>query len=137
MCGIVGVASSNAMSLPMKEFFQQLLFHDVVRGHHATGVAAIDTMDRNLVVAKKAVASPIFLDDKEMMEPLFAPRHNFNIYIGHNRWATSGAKDKDENAPSLCTRGYRRCATMVVSVSKVFWMITKTSSLTVTTCTIT
>ena len=82
----------------MKEFFQQLLFHDVVRGHHATGVAAIDTIDRKLVVEKKAIASPEFLLDKEMMGNLFDHKHNFNIYIGHNRWATSGAKDADENA---------------------------------------
>jgi len=98
MCGIVGVASTGPMTVPMKEFFQQLLFHDVVRGHHATGVAAIDTMSRDLTVEKKAVSSPLFLEEKEIMENLFAHKHNFNIYIGHNRWATSGAKDADKNA---------------------------------------
>uniref|UniRef100_A0AAU6W0G0 Glutamine amidotransferase n=3 Tax=unclassified bacterial viruses TaxID=12333 RepID=A0AAU6W0G0_9VIRU len=98
MCGIVGVASNGPMTLQMKEFFQSLLFHDVVRGHHATGVAAIDTIDRSLTVEKKAVASPDFLDLKEPMDNLFNHKHNFNIYIGHNRWATSGAKDDDNNA---------------------------------------
>lgn len=98
MCGIVGVASNGPMSHQMKEFFQSLLFHDVVRGPHATGVAAIDTLDRSLVVHKKAVPSPAFLSDTESMEGLFATKHNFNIYIGHNRYATRGAKDKDENA---------------------------------------
>jgi hypothetical protein len=98
MCGIVGVAGTGPCSHQMKEFFTTLLFHDVVRGHHATGVAAIDTINRSLVVEKKAIASPEFLQEKEVMENLFAPRHNFNIYIGHNRWATSGAKDDDDNA---------------------------------------
>jgi len=98
MCGIVGVASPTPMTLPMKEFFQDLLFHDVIRGPHATGVAAIDTFDRSLCVEKKAVPAPLFLYDKEVMENLFAFKHNFNIYIGHNRYATSGAKDADANA---------------------------------------
>lgn len=98
MCGIVGVAGSGPMSHQMKEFMQDLLFHGIVRGKHATGVAAIDTLDRSLTVMKKAVPSPIFLEDKEMMEPLFAHKHNFNIYIGHNRFATQGSKDDDANA---------------------------------------
>lgn len=98
MCGIVGVASTGPMSVPMKEFFQSLLFHDVVRGAHATGVAAIDTMTRDLVVEKRAVDSSRFLNNEEIMENLFSFKHNFNIYIGHNRYATVGDKTKDENA---------------------------------------
>lgn len=98
MCGIVGVAGTGPCSHQMKEFFTQLLHHDVIRGHHATGVAAIDTIDRSLVVEKKAIASPEFLQEKEVMDNLFAVRHNFNIYVGHNRFATSGAKDDDDNA---------------------------------------
>jgi predicted glutamine amidotransferase len=82
----------------MKELFQSLLFHDVTRGDHATGVAAIDTMTREVVVVKKAIPSPLFLQDKELMDPLFNVKHNFNVYIGHNRWATKGAKDDDNNA---------------------------------------
>lgn len=98
MCGIVGVASAGPMTIPMKEFFQSLLFHDVVRGAHATGVAAIDTLDRSLTVEKKAVPSPVFLEMKEEMDNLFNHKHNFNIYIGHNRYATVGDKTKDDNA---------------------------------------
>lgn len=98
MCGIVGVASTNPMTVPMKEFFQDLLYHDTIRGPHATGVAAIDTLDRSLVVQKKAVPGDIFLKDEEIMKSLFEFKHNFNIYIGHNRWATSGARDVDANA---------------------------------------
>lgn len=98
MCGIVGVASSGPMTVQMKELFQSLLFHDVVRGHHATGIAAIDTMGRDLSVEKKALPSPIFLHDKDVQDNLFAHKHNFNIYIGHNRWATSGSSTDDNNA---------------------------------------
>lgn len=97
MCGIIGVACSGAMGIPQKEFFQSLLFHDVVRGHHATGIAAIDTHTKQIQIAKAAVPSPLFLDSQESNE-LFAHKHNFNIYIGHNRYATSGDKTKDEYA---------------------------------------
>lgn len=98
MCGIVGVASNGPMSVQMKDFFQSLLYHDVVRGAHATGVAAIDTLDRSLVVEKRALPADHFLDVKDVQDNLFAPKHNFNIYIGHNRYATMGDKSKDENA---------------------------------------
>lgn len=98
MCGIVGVASNGPMTVQMKDFFQSLLYHDVVRGAHATGVAAIDTHDRSLAVVKKAVPSDVFLRDEKNIEELFAPKHNFNLYIGHNRYATMGDKSKDENA---------------------------------------
>lgn len=86
------------MTPEMKEFFQSLLFHDVVRGAHATGVAAIDTLNRSLTVEKKAVSSPVFLGMEEQMDNLFHNKHNFNIYIGHNRYATQGDKSKDDNA---------------------------------------
>lgn len=98
MCGIVGVAGNGPTTPVMKDFFQSLLFHDVVRGHHATGVVGFDTLDRSITVVKKAVASPDFLPLAEVQDDLFHARHNFNGYIGHNRWATSGAKDDDANA---------------------------------------
>lgn len=98
MCGIVGVAVNGPAILQMKEFFCDLLYHDIVRGRHATGVAAIDTMKQLLTVEKRAVPADVFLTDKEIMENLFATKHDFNIYIGHNRFATQGAKDDDANA---------------------------------------
>lgn len=98
MCGIVGVASNGPMSVQMKDFFQSLLYHDIVRGAHATGVAAIDTLDRTLVVEKRAMPADKYLNEKEVQDNLFAAKHNFNIYIGHNRYATMGDKSKDENA---------------------------------------
>lgn len=98
MCGIVGVASNGPMTVQMKEFFQSLLFHDIVRGAHATGVAAVDTLDRSLCVEKRALPADLFLQNEPAMENLFHTKHNFNIYIGHNRFATQGSKDADDNA---------------------------------------
>jgi predicted glutamine amidotransferase len=97
LCGIVGVASRGAMTLQMKEFFTQLLYHDVVRGEHATGVAAIDTLDQSVEIFKKAMPAPLFLYE-EGLEPLFDNKKNYNIYIGHNRYATSGDKKRDDFA---------------------------------------
>ena len=81
MCGIVGVAGTGPASHQMKEFFVQLLQHDEIRGHHATGVAAIDTLSRDLTVEKKAIPASDFIKDKEVLDNLFAHKHNFNIYI--------------------------------------------------------
>lgn len=98
MCGIVGVASPGPMQPQMKDFFQSMLLHDVIRGHHATGIAAIDTYDRSLAVEKRALPSYDFLRIEDVQKNLFDSKHNFNIYIGHNRWATMGDKSKDDNA---------------------------------------
>lgn len=98
MCGIVGVASNSPMTVQMKEFFQSLLYHDIVRGNHATGVAAIDTLDRSLCVEKRALPADLFLMVQPAMDNLFNHKYNYNIYIGHNRFATQGKKDEDANA---------------------------------------
>lgn len=91
MCGIVGVASNNKVSSATLELFKSLLLHDVVRGHHATGVAAINTAKNEVGITKEAIPSYEFLEKYEIND-------DCNIYIGHNRWATRGAKDDDENA---------------------------------------
>lgn len=97
MCGIVGVACSGPMTVPLKELFQNLLYHDVVRGHHATGIAAVDTNNKGISVVKAALPASEFLQQPEPQE-LFAHKHNYNIYLGHNRFATSGSKSEDANA---------------------------------------
>ncbi|AGF91047.1 hypothetical protein SXHG_00025 [Synechococcus phage MRHenn-2013a] len=94
MCGIVGVASRGAMTAQMKEFFAQLLYHDVVRGEHATGIAAVDTLTQSVEIFKKAMPSYRFLYEPGVAE-LFDNKKNFNIFIGHNRHATMGDKTKD------------------------------------------
>lgn len=91
MCGIVGVASNNKVSFATLELFKSLLLHDVVRGHHATGVASINTSKNEVGVTKEAIPSYEFLDKYELVD-------DCNIYIGHNRWATRGDKTRDDHA---------------------------------------
>lgn len=98
MCGLVGFASNSFAPQPMKELFKQMLLADTLRGHHATGVAAIDTINNSSTIYKRALPGPMFLADPQTEERLFAPRHNFDIYLGHNRWATAGKADDDANA---------------------------------------
>lgn len=98
MCGLVGFAASGYAQHTQKEFFKQLLFVDTIRGHHATGIAAADTMTKDFTIVKKAMSAPQFLAQPEVDESLFIAKHNFNIYIGHNRWATAGASGDDNNA---------------------------------------
>lgn len=98
MCGLVGFASNSFAPQPMKELFKQMLLVDTLRGHHATGVAAIDTINNSSQIYKRALPGPMFLADPQTEELLFAPRHNFDVYMGHNRWATAGASGDDNNA---------------------------------------
>lgn len=98
MCGLVGFAQATFASHQMKELFKQMLYVDTLRGHHATGVAAIDSLNNKSDIHKRALPGPAFLADPATDDKLFHYRHNYNIYIGHNRWATAGKADDDNNA---------------------------------------
>lgn len=92
MCGLVGMASSNILPQD-KKMFDLLLHVDQIRGEHSTGVAAVDK-DGKCEVYKKALAASDFMQLKGYSRVrLFAD----TLLLGHNRYATMGAKD-DNNA---------------------------------------
>ena len=94
MCGIVGIARFKAGELIEKDrdVFLQLLNAGVVRGHHGTGVFAIDK-DGGIKTVKNA-GPPYML----MVSPEFAGfwnqiiKDDTYILVGHNRYATTGKK---------------------------------------------
>jgi len=94
MCGIVGLARLSSLDLFEKDrdVFLQLLNTGLVRGHHGTGVFAINKDGAAHIV--KSAGPPYML----MIAPEFTTFWNTikvektQILIGHNRFATTGQK---------------------------------------------
>lgn len=84
MCGIVGVAGWVAQR--EKTVFSNLLGWDVVRGPHATGVAAI-RKNNDVHIFKRAMHAYDFMD----LKGYDAAIDNSKILIGHNRFGTVGS----------------------------------------------
>lgn len=94
MCGIVGVMKSEGSGLFAKEkdIFAQLLHTDVVRGHHGTGIFAVDSKGHAKTL--KIAGPPYALWMAEKFKPFWdgLDKTNCKILVGHNRLATTGEK---------------------------------------------
>ena len=117
MCGIVFVGGT-ALSSTNLERFEQMLYADVFRGDHSTGVMAYYKpyqKEALIKVAKKAVPSDIFLRSNLWKDIAQHRAENISatgvkttsvtyprFIVGHNRYATAGAV-VDKNAhPFQC-----------------------------------
>lgn len=112
MCGIV-FAGGNLLTARDVEFFATLLYMDVVRGEHSTGVFAgygfYDKSPFQVHIRKAAVPADIFLRTpslwNEVKELKYPSPSNKTIMlsktpkflVGHNRYATMG-EINDKNA---------------------------------------
>lgn len=100
MCGIV-LAGGNLTSTDV-EVFNQLLYCDVFRGQHSTGVFAKRSEINEVLFYKEALPSFAYLLQKEYKE-LSTGKTNYtvspNFLVGHNRHATRGAINSDNAHP--------------------------------------
>lgn len=96
MCGIFGFAGPH--SLRAASILQALAIADQVRGHHSTGLAIATkrqgTRRLRTLLVKKALAGAEFVR-RGYTQALF--RQKYNLAVGHNRLASSGAVT-DRNA---------------------------------------
>lgn len=95
MCGIVGTAG-NLAAIDEK-IFTELLYADVVRGKHATGVAVVKGQCRQVNVHKRALAAPLYLELGSTTAHLSSFIQN-TVVLGHNRHATKGSSSDPEGA---------------------------------------
>lgn len=105
MCGIV-FAGSNSMGMRDVEFFEQLLYCDIIRGDHSTGVfsgfshLAADPLE--IKIRKAAVPADVYLRREDLWGQVKEDRRPspYNatasivkqpkFLVGHNRYATMG-----------------------------------------------
>lgn len=105
MCGIVGFISNtrrkewHSRAKMLKEYMQEGLFFDTVRGGDATGIMRVnaDSLKEPAMVYKKAVSGPDFLQLRQT-DKILDSLDDAAFVVGHNRAGTSGSKDRDRNA---------------------------------------
>lgn len=87
---MAGYINNNA-----ERCFKRLLELDTIRGPHSTGVLSVSPAKVAKVV--KRLGTPWdFYDSREAYDLL---NRKHNILLGHNRWATKGAVNKDNAHP--------------------------------------
>ena len=98
MCGIVGLitGAKNGLSNQEKEAFSNMLFVDMLRGRHSTGVLGVTT-NGDVVVHKAAKDAVGFMGTTEYETFMTTMWHRGKFAVGHNRYATVG-RVVDENA---------------------------------------
>lgn len=104
MCGIVGIFNASQTSQNV-ELFEKLLYADVFRGFHSTGVFRLDEELTGTLTFKKAVAAPAYLCEKgwEGLKGVSSGTASSlklsPLYVGHNRHATVGEKTDENSHP--------------------------------------
>jgi predicted glutamine amidotransferase len=95
MCGIVGIAG-NLLATD-GAIFNEMLYADVVRGKHATGVAVVKGQCRSVAVHKRAMPAALYMELGSTIAHLSYPIQN-TVMLGHNRHATKGNSGDPEGA---------------------------------------
>jgi predicted glutamine amidotransferase len=95
MCGLVGVAGTN-LTQASNKIVKQLLYVDALRGPHSTGLAT-NNKQNEVTTYKRALTSGDFLQLDKAKSLLLCSTGNF--MLGHNRFATQGAKNDDNSHP--------------------------------------
>lgn len=90
MCGIVGVIKKDTTRIKDGvKLFHDALFADQLRGYHSTGMISINALGE-VHTYKKALCANDFMQLRETNNMLNLP--GTRMMIGHNRYATTGAK---------------------------------------------
>lgn len=97
MCGLVGIVGQ--IGFREKKLFNLLLNLDTIRGHHSTGIVAVNKKGETEFV--KAIGTPWDLrrEEADAYKKVVENRHDLIALMGHNRYATQGAINADNAHP--------------------------------------
>lgn len=98
-CGIIlGTAKRDSKELKyFCEVFERLLLLNQKRGHHATGIAAVD-LNCGYQLLKRPMEAVSFTALAEYRDLMNSLKPNTTLLMGHTRFATVGDVEKVENA---------------------------------------
>jgi hypothetical protein len=96
MCGIVGYIRNKGYqyNTEVKAILQQLLYVDALRGFDSTGIALASPNVINkeeMLSYKRAIPAQDFLNTSVFSRRILPEVGNYDVCIGHNRWATKGS----------------------------------------------
>ena len=99
MCGIIGVFSLKGLSINSRDFFEDALYCDALRGVDSTGIYMYsnDRKYENKVI-KKPLHALDFLWSGRVQKQL-SKASQYNCLIGHNRAATRGEINIENSHP--------------------------------------
>ena len=124
MCGLVGyinLGKKVTLAHTTEKMMGALLYFDVFRGPHSTGLASVSIMQKVKTV-KEAVPSHEFLELKEP-DDMLRLNASTRAMIGHNRWATKGAVNADNAHPfthDACTLTHNGTLDSMVGLSGTY-----------------
>jgi predicted glutamine amidotransferase len=99
MCGLVGAITRSNKRADfdlVSKFVEQALYCDTLRGAHGTGLLSVTTQGV-VEVHKRALSGPDFLELSKTKSMLNS--FSNDIFIGHNRFATQGARSNENSHP--------------------------------------
>jgi predicted glutamine amidotransferase len=94
MCGLVGVAGD--LTVQHEKILRTMLVLDSIRGEDSTGIAVVSKHSNQVKIAKQ-VGDPFQLFDHKSYDKALGGAHR--ALIGHNRYATSGAVNRNTAHP--------------------------------------
>lgn len=93
MCGLVGMVGT--LEWKHKKAMAELLYLDTLRGRDSTGLAAVKR-DRSVITRKMTVPGYEFIEYPAVGQMM---AHNDQLWIGHNRFKTTGEINKANAHP--------------------------------------
>jgi glutamine phosphoribosylpyrophosphate amidotransferase len=97
MCGLYGLVGQGIITEDLGAF-KTLAIANLHRGIHATGLVVDGNASESYQMEKLAVNAVEFYEEEYQKSTYIRPHIRHNVIMGHNRHATVGDTDEDDNA---------------------------------------